>query len=89
MCEAVNSVGSAKRTQAEVKKKWSHIKVDVKRKMAAHLQSVAKTGGGQEKRGPTLFGAIMGDIALSGVVGAHVGDSDYPRGKKKTDDILV
>ena len=44
--EAFNAVGSEKRTQAEVKKKWSDIKVDVKRRLAAHRQSVAKTGGG-------------------------------------------
>ena len=93
MCEAVNAVGSEKRTQAEVKKKWSNINVEVKRRMADHHQSVAQTGRGTREEGPTLFeqrvGAIMGDTALTGVVGAHVGDSDYPRGKKKTDDILV
>jgi len=36
VCEAVNAVGSEKRTQAEVKKKWSNIKVNVKWRMAAH-----------------------------------------------------
>ena len=46
MSEAFNAVGSEKRTQAEVKKKWSDIKVDVKWRMAAHRRSVAKTGGG-------------------------------------------
>ena len=46
MSEALNAVGSEKRTQAEVKKKWSDIKVDVKRKLAAHRRRVAKTGGG-------------------------------------------
>ena len=34
--EAFNAVGSEKRTQAEVKKKWSDIKVDVKQRLAAH-----------------------------------------------------
>jgi len=53
--EAVNAVGSEKRTQAEVKKKWSNIKVDVKRRMAAPRQSVAKTGGGTGEEGPILF----------------------------------
>ena len=42
---------------------------------------MAKTG----EEGPTLFvqrvGATMGDTALSGMVGAHVGDSDYPKVK--------
>ena len=36
----MNAVGSENRTQAEVKKKWSDIKVDVKRRLAL------------EKRGP-------------------------------------
>jgi len=44
VCEAVNAVGSEKRTQAEVKKKWCDIKVDVKQRLAAHRRSVAKTG---------------------------------------------
>ena len=85
MCEAVNAVGSEKRTQAEVKKKWSDIKADVKRTLAAHRRSGAKTGGGTGEEGPTLFqqrvGATMGDTALSCVVGAHVGESDYHQGK--------
>ena len=55
VCEVVNAVGSEKRTQPEVKKKWSNIKVDVKQRMAAHRQSVAKTGGGTGEEGPTLF----------------------------------
>ena len=42
--EAFNAVGSEKRTQAEVKKKWSDIKVEVKWRLAAHRRSVAKTG---------------------------------------------
>ena len=53
VCESVNAVGSEKRTQAEVKKKWSDIKWNVKRRLAAHRLSMAKTGvGGQEKRDP-------------------------------------
>ncbi len=56
VCEAVNAVGSEKRTQAEVKKKWSDIKVDIKRRMAAHRQSVAKTGGGTGEEGPAIVG---------------------------------
>ena len=55
-------------TQAEVKKKWSDIKVDVKRRLAAHRRSVTRTGGGTGEEGPTLFeqrvGATMGDTAL-------------------------
>jgi len=68
-----------------VKKKWSDIKVDMKQRLAAHRRSVAKTGGGTREEGPTLLEqrvcAIMGDSALSGVVGTHVDDKDYPQGK--------
>ena len=47
-------MGSEKCTQAEVKKKWSNIKVDVKRRLAAHRHAKVwpKQVGGQEKRGP-------------------------------------
>ena len=55
VCEAVNAVGSEKCKQAEMKKKWSDIRVDVKRRMAAHGRIVTKTTGGQEKRGPTCL----------------------------------
>ena len=51
MCEAVNAVGSEKLTQAEVKKLWSDIKVELKRRLAAHRQSVAKRGGGTGEEG--------------------------------------
>ncbi len=41
VCEAVNAVGSEQLTSSELKKKWSDIKVEVKRRTAAHRQSVA------------------------------------------------
>ncbi|KAL6473318.1 hypothetical protein MHYP_G00195060 [Metynnis hypsauchen] len=49
VCEAVNAVGSEQRTLAEIKKKWSDIKVDVKRRLTAHRQSVTQTGGGGQE----------------------------------------
>ena len=61
MSEAFNAVGSEKRTQAEMKKKWSDIKVDVKRRLAAHRRSVAKTYLFEQRVGTTV-----GDTALSG-----------------------
>ena len=83
--ETFNAVGSEKRTQAGVKKKWSNIKVDVKRRLLSIAEVWSKQAGGTGEEGPTLFqqrvGASMGDTGLSGVVGAHVGDSDYPQGK--------
>ena len=44
MSEAFNAVGSEKRTQAEVKKKWSDIKVDVKQRLAAHRRGDRRRG---------------------------------------------
>ena len=73
---AFNAVGSEKCTQAEVKKKWSDIKVDVKRRLAAHCRSMAKTGGGGclNRESAQLWVTL-----LSG--SGSVGDSDYPQGK--------
>jgi len=51
VCEAVNAVGSEKRSQAEVEKKRFDIKVDVKRRMAAHRQSVTKKRREDRRRG--------------------------------------
>lgn len=85
VCLAVNAVGSQQRTAADLKKKWSDLKVEVKRRTAAHRQSVATTGGGTGEHQLSPFeqrvAGIVGDTALSGVVTPHVGDSDYPQGK--------
>ncbi|KAG1925912.1 hypothetical protein F2P79_025205 [Pimephales promelas] len=58
----LSEVGSESRTVNELKKKWSDIKVEVKRRTAAHRQSVGRTGGG--------------DTLISGIVSVDVGDSD-------------
>ncbi|XP_052464014.1 nuclear apoptosis-inducing factor 1-like [Carassius gibelio] len=80
LAEAVNAVGSESRTVNELKKKWSDIKVDVKRRTAAHRQSVGRTGSGKGVDELTPFeqrvASIMGDTLLSGVVSSAVGDSD-------------
>ena len=39
MCEAVHAVGSEQRTHTQVKKKWSDVKVEVKRRVSAHRRS--------------------------------------------------
>ena len=69
------ALGSEKCTQAEVKKKWSDIKVDVKWRLAAHRRSVAKTGGGTGEEGPTLMNRESAQLwvtLLSRVVGVGV-----------------
>ena len=61
------------------------VKFVVKRRVPAHRRSVTATGGGTgveelspfDQRGASL----VGDTALSGVVGAHEGDTDHPQGK--------
>ena len=85
VCEAVNAVGSQQRTHSEIKKKWSDLKVEVKRRVSAHRRSVTATGGGTGVGELSPFdlrvAALIGDTALTGVVGAHEGDADHPQGK--------
>ncbi|XP_039526127.1 myb-related transcription factor, partner of profilin-like [Pimephales promelas] len=80
LSEAVNQVGSESRTVNELKKKWSDIKVEVKRRTAAHRQSVGRTGGGTGADELTPFdqrvASIVGDTLISGIVSVDVGDSD-------------
>ena len=45
VCERVNAVGSGQRIPAEIKKKWSDLKVEVKRRTAALRRSTGQTGG--------------------------------------------
>ena len=45
LAEAENAAASEDRTGAELKKRWSDIKVEAKKRMAHHRQSVSATGG--------------------------------------------
>ncbi|CAM4657939.1 unnamed protein product [Leuciscus chuanchicus] len=77
---SVNSVGVEKRTPAEVKKKWSDIKIATKRHVSALKRSQSQTGGGppdpslqltpNEERVATLIGMA----SLEGITGG--GDTD-------------
>lgn len=46
LADAVNVVGSEHRTVNKLKKTWSDLKVQVRRRTAAHRQSVNRTGRG-------------------------------------------
>ncbi|CAM4681829.1 unnamed protein product [Leuciscus chuanchicus] len=82
VADAVNAAASQPRTVAKIKKKWSDIKVDAKKRLALHRQSVSATGGG--KGTPELtplderLAAIIGESLLSGVVTEAEGDTDAP-----------
>ncbi|KAI2666809.1 Nuclear apoptosis-inducing factor 1 [Labeo rohita] len=80
LADAVNMVGSETRTVNELEKKWSDIKVEVKRRTAAQRQSVGRTGGGTGVDELTPFeqrvASIVGDTLLSGIVSGAVGESD-------------
>ncbi|XP_046873074.1 nuclear apoptosis-inducing factor 1-like [Hypomesus transpacificus] len=82
LAEAVNATASEDRTVAELKKKWSDIKVEAKKRLAHHRQSVSATGGG--KGTPELtplderLAGIIGESLLSGVVTEAEGDTDVP-----------
>ncbi|XP_063072725.1 nuclear apoptosis-inducing factor 1-like [Engraulis encrasicolus] len=78
--DAVNAVASQGRTMAEIKKKWSDMKVEAKKSISAHRQSVTATGGGEA--GPELseqdakIAGVIGEKLLSGVVTEQEGDTD-------------
>lgn len=80
LADAVNAVGSENRTVNELKKKWSDIKVEVKRRTAVHRQSVGRTGSGTGVDELTPLEqrvtSIVGDTLLSGIVSVAVEDSD-------------
>ncbi|XP_027132538.1 nuclear apoptosis-inducing factor 1-like [Larimichthys crocea] len=90
VCEAVNAVGSEQRTESELKKKWSDLKVEVKRRVSAHRRSVTATGGGSGVEELSSFdrrvASLVGDTALTGVVRAHEGDTDHLQDNKPGED---
>ncbi|XP_051783545.1 nuclear apoptosis-inducing factor 1-like [Erpetoichthys calabaricus] len=84
VADAVKSAGAENRTVAELKKKWSDIKVAVKRRVAAHRLHVRSTRGGTELPELTLFeqrvAAIIGDTLIVSILPAGEGDSDITAG---------
>ncbi|KAK0151538.1 t-SNARE domain-containing protein 1 [Merluccius polli] len=80
VAKSVNEVGAENRTVADIKKKWSDIKVDVKKKVSAHRRSVGQTGSGAGIGELAPFeqrvAAVVGDRLLFGVVPPAEGDSD-------------
>ncbi|XP_039630071.1 nuclear apoptosis-inducing factor 1-like [Polypterus senegalus] len=84
VADAVKSAGAEDRTVSELKKKWSDIKVAVKRRVAAHRLHVSSTGRGTELPELTPFeqrvAAIIGDTLIVGILPAGEGDSDITTG---------
>ncbi|KAK0146597.1 hypothetical protein N1851_014050 [Merluccius polli] len=80
------SAGINLKRKRKVKKKWSDLKVEVKRRVSAHGRSVTATGGGTGVGELSPFdqrvACLVGDTALTGVVGAHEGDTDHPQDDK-------
>ena len=72
VAKSVNGVGAESQTVADIKKKWSDIKFDVKRKVSAHRRSVGQTGSGAGVGELAPFeqrvAAVVGDRLLFGVV---------------------
>uniref|UniRef100_A0AAQ5WZK1 Myb/SANT-like DNA-binding domain-containing protein n=1 Tax=Amphiprion ocellaris TaxID=80972 RepID=A0AAQ5WZK1_AMPOC len=75
---SVNSVSSTERTVAEVKKKWSDLKVEAKKRVTC--QSVSATGGDRGKPEPTpldsRIASILGTASGCGIVSEKEGDTD-------------
>ena len=80
VADAVNVVASQGCTMAEIKKKWSDIKVDAKKRIAAHRQSIRAMGRGEGEPDLTpmdqKLAGIIGEPLLSGVVPEEEGDTD-------------
>ncbi|XP_018951036.1 myb-related transcription factor, partner of profilin-like [Cyprinus carpio] len=80
IASAVNCVSGTERTVAELKKKWSDLKVEAKRKLSSHRQSVAATGGGPCTADLTSvdskIAAIIGEVSVCGIVSEKEGDTD-------------
>lgn len=92
IAKSVNDVGSENRSTADVKKKWSDIKVDVKRRVAAHHTSSQKTGGGPGVEALTPFDqrvtAVLGDQSVVGVLPPEEGDSEFAQ-QDVTGDVIM
>ncbi|XP_041843329.1 nuclear apoptosis-inducing factor 1-like [Melanotaenia boesemani] len=77
---AVNSVGVTERSVPDIKKKWSDLKVEAKRRMARHRQGMCATGGGPATPNPTplelKIASILGPASIYGIVPENEGDTD-------------
>ncbi|XP_054866345.1 t-SNARE domain-containing protein 1-like isoform X2 [Amphiprion ocellaris] len=86
---SVNSVGSTERTMAEVKKKWSDLKVEAKKRVTCHHQSMSATGGGRGKPEPTpldsRIASILGTASGCGIVSEKEGDTDLAEPTEETE----
>lgn len=74
---AVNSVSGTERTMAEVKKKWSDLKVEAKKRLTHHCQ-ILSGGKGLPELTPfeKRIGSILRETNLSGIVPENEGDTD-------------
>lgn len=72
VADTVNASASEGRILTEIKKKWSDLKVDVKKQIVLNRQSVCATGRGKGTLELTLLdeklSGIIGEFLLSGVV---------------------
>ena len=75
---AVNAVSSVPPIMAEIKKKWSDLKVVAKKRIAEHRRTITATGGGKGTAELTpleeKIHGILGATVISGVLPACEGD---------------
>ncbi|KAK0146283.1 t-SNARE domain-containing protein 1 [Merluccius polli] len=76
VAKSVNEVGAENRTVADIKKKWSDIKVDVKKKGFCPPEKRGGAGLGELAPFEQRVAAVVGDRLLFGVVPPAEGDSD-------------
>ncbi|XP_054868348.1 t-SNARE domain-containing protein 1-like [Amphiprion ocellaris] len=86
---SVNSVSSTERTVAEVKRKWSDLKVEAKKRVTCHRQSMSATGGGRGKPEPTpldsRIASILGTASGCGIMSEKEGDTDLAEPTEETE----
>ena len=84
--EQVNLLGVCKRTQTEVKTKWSNIARDLKRDFTSYRKESSKTGGGPGPEIPSqddqrLLSFMEKTSSFSGIPGGLEVEPSIPEGK--------
>lgn len=85
---AVNEVSATERSVADIKKKWSDLKVEAKKRVARHRESISATGGGRGTPEPTpldnKIASILGTASVGGIVSEKEGDTDLAETTEET-----
>ncbi|VDI77739.1 Hypothetical predicted protein [Mytilus galloprovincialis] len=83
--EEVNAVSQVKRSKEEIKRKWTYIKSETKKKNSQHKRSLNKTGGGPvDLSTERVVLGILGPTAINGISGG-IETTDLPNVNERGD----